>query len=733
MITLALAPALAVEVGVALPTDKVRPSFPAPAATAAVLDAARGEVESFQIVIRAEAAPVHVASATASALGAADVRVYRVGLIDVVTPSNTEGATGPWPDALIPAVDTIVDEPRNAFPFDVPAGESRALWVDVRVPADAVPGEYTGAIDLGDLGDVPVTLRVHDVALPATSSLPSAFGLGWDRACVAHEGSYTACGDAGVEAYHTLYAAFALDYRVTLSGVVYYGPDGDDWSRFDRVYGPLLDGTASTWSPGARLTSLQLMTSDPDATLAWSQHFASRGWDDVLFQYTCDEPPAGCGWPDIADRAAVAHAAGVRTLVTTDLAQLTEHDLLDVVDIAVPVVNYVDEKDGPNHRAEYDAFLARSGTSLWWYQSCMSHGCGGGATTDAYFTGWPSYMIDASGVQNRAMEWLSFRDDLGGELYFATDDQLANAWTDQFAYGGNGDGTLFYPGRPDVIGGTTDIPVASQRLACVRDGMEDYELLALLDARGGADADFARDVANRLFPKASGVAAVSGQALADARRSLLDRLAPLEPGPGETDTDEGPPPKGCGCASATGAPFWLAVIALVALRRRGLLLGLVACSPHVTPEPAPPPPANFPALPAPGTEGAAITGYSRFSPALGPADGPALDVFTGLDTDDCEPFTKVPPVELYLFDDLPYQGTAPWRWTLGPTLATGAQVQWCPTDVNSCVHLEVGAIEVTTFDASSRATGAWSGTAPDGTKLHGSFNARYCGRADLGH
>ena len=289
----------------------------------------------------------------------------------------------------------------------------------------------------------------------------------------------------------------------------------------------------------------------------------------MLFLYTCDEPPAGCAWTDIADRAAVAHASNVRTLVTTDLAELTAHDLLDDVDIAVPVVNFVDEKDGPDHRAEYDAFLTRPGTSLWWYQSCMSHGCGGGETTDPYFTGWPSLMIDASGVQNRALEWLSFRDHIAGELYFATDDQLVNAWTDQFAYGGNGDGTLFYPGRPDVIGGSTDIPVASQRLACIRDGMEDYELLALLDARGDDDAAFAHQVASGLFPEASGVAAVPGQALAEARLSLLNRLAPLDSTPGDdTANDTAAPPKRCGCDGASVGSAWLAAALALALRRR---------------------------------------------------------------------------------------------------------------------------------------------------------------------
>jgi len=39
--------------------------------------------------------------------------------------------------------------------------------------------------------------------------------------------------------------------------------------------------------------------------------------------------------------------------------------------------------------------------SLWFYQSCASHGCNieGGA----YFAGWPSYMIDAPATANRVM------------------------------------------------------------------------------------------------------------------------------------------------------------------------------------------------------------------------------------------------------------------------------------------------------------------------------------------
>jgi hypothetical protein len=88
------------------------------------------------------------------------------------------------------------------------------------------------------------------------------------------------------------------------------------------------------------------------------------------------------------------------------------------------------------------------------------------------------------------MEWLTWKYQIGGELYFSTNEAFRqkDAWKDVYLFGGNGDGTLFYPGRPDVIGGTTHIPVESIRLKLVREGLEDYEYLALLSKLGGSKA-----------------------------------------------------------------------------------------------------------------------------------------------------------------------------------------------------------------------------------------------------
>ena len=55
----------------------------------------------------------------------------------------------------------------------------------------------------------------------------------------------------------------------------------------------------------------------------------------------------------------------------------------------------------------------------------------------------------------------------------------------QLIAGGNGEGTLFYPGRPDKIGGKDHIPVSSLRLTMIREGNEDYEYMILAAAKVG--------------------------------------------------------------------------------------------------------------------------------------------------------------------------------------------------------------------------------------------------------
>ncbi|MBS2033078.1 MAG: DUF4091 domain-containing protein [Deltaproteobacteria bacterium] len=515
-------------------TVKVRPSDAPGANTSVQISAARNEFEPFQVVVQGAATGVQ---ATASALTgpgtipASNIAIYREALYNATQASGPDGATGQWPDGLVPDVDAYAHEKRNAFPFDVAAGQEQALWVDVFVPPDTPPGSYTGTVTVTGSGipngtvDVPVTLTVHQFTLPSTPSLKTAFGMWWGGPCAAEYGDSSCGGNtAELESLRSLYVQAALDHRISIEGAVYQGPSGSDWTHFDQVYGPLLDGTAPTKLSGAKLTEVRYQASrDVPTATNWAQHFHAKGWFNQLFDYTCDEPPATCAWSDIPARNSIMKAAdpSFRTLVTTSIESSNAQGVTPDINVMVPVVNFLEPKGSANDRSAYDPFLATSGNELWWYQSCMSHGCGAGAT-DPYWAGWPSYAIDASAIRARAQEWLSFKNNVSAELYYETMMHSATAWTDQFDFGGNGDGTLFYPGQPSVIGGTTHVPVESIRLKLIREGIEDYEYLKMLSDLG--DGAWAQQQAAALFPSAGDASSVDPNELYAVREAIAQRI-----------------------------------------------------------------------------------------------------------------------------------------------------------------------------------------------------------------
>ena len=222
----------------------------------------------------------------------------------------------------------------------------------------------------------------------------------------------------------------------------------------------------------------------------------AKGWFDILFDYTFDEPSDYEDYEEIKKRAGLVHQAmpDLRVLVTTDIQEASRFGVLNEIDLWIPLINFVYDKpydicwsyeyEG-NQRPQYIPLLSL-GKELWWYQSCMSQGCAGTPSQDRCESDYPAYMIDHPAVMNRIMSWMTFLYDIHGELYFSTiyAYEEEDPWTDQFFFGGNGDGTLFYPGRPETIGGTTHIPIASIRLKMIREGMEDYEYFRILEKAG---------------------------------------------------------------------------------------------------------------------------------------------------------------------------------------------------------------------------------------------------------
>src|SRR2546422_7395689 len=308
-------------------SEKVRPDArPPPAAQAPRLRlvAAGGECVGAQVVVRGP-----LSGLTASTRGKAQLDLYRIGTIVLEHPSGPEGATGEWPDALIPARDAVYGEERSAFPVDIAADRAQAVFVEACVPRGAGPAHLTGSVRLswrGGSADVPVEVRVRAFDLPATPALATAFGFSGYSAAKGHGRNVDAAREL-TRAYDPI----ALRRGRTLFGGTQDPPAfskrGDDvridWTGYDAQGAPFLDGTAIPG--GARWTAVELrepagLSRPPRRSLRrpWPGHLRERGWLDRLFPYVEDEP-APAAVPRVAEEAPGLRggAPDGRPLVTT--------------------------------------------------------------------------------------------------------------------------------------------------------------------------------------------------------------------------------------------------------------------------------------------------------------------------------------------------------------------------------------------------------------------------------
>jgi len=548
-------------VGVVPSTRKVRPDDKPTTTPTASIKAAKNEFEAFQIVLRAGASDVNDVSAkiTKPLVGPGGAKIpdgnvvlYAERFYNVKVASNDEGAPGLWPDPLVPDVDTYFGEKRNAFPMKVPAGKSGAIWVDVLVPIDQAAGDYAGEIEIDVAGTkqaaVAVSLHVGAFALPSTATLVSNFGMGWNTAPLVHcGGAYPYCGGSedASNAIRALYLRSALEHRFTIGDTDFQPPFGGSQSYYEKHVLPLIDGTAKTRLPGAKLTSVRL--DGGSSTLSqWITYAKSKGFFDRLFYYPIDEPGSSATqWTKFKTESDALHAVDPNALIilTSSMQDAQKFTAENKIDIFVPVLDQMFGRPGSGYdgdqRSKYDAWLStKVSRKLWMYQSCDQHGCGACHTPSpgVDYTGWPQRVIDSSGVQDRAFPWHAWKENVSGELYFETTYQLATAWNDdgQCDFSGSGDGTVFYPGKPTIIGGTKDIPIESIRMKLIREGMEDYEYLVMVAKK---DASLAKTVADGLFPKAY-ESAKSPEELEAARDKLFAALD--TPATGDAGPDSGP-------------------------------------------------------------------------------------------------------------------------------------------------------------------------------------------------
>jgi len=477
------------------------------------LAGAKNEWESFQILMRSDVpvngialVPGDLVGPDGTVLPASQTRIYRQHQLELThgTYRNEEFRPGWYPDPLIPLRHPLTRRPLEggrfvAVPFDLPPEQTHGFWVDLYVPTDAPAGRYRGTYRVTAAGrqtaEIPVQLVVWDFALPRVSTFRTALGSPAARM----RSYYRRRAQAGKE------------------------PEPEDWAEVDEQCAELLSRhrVNATPPPGSLAPEEQPDGSFriPDEQIEAFRRFVDRyhvnafrvphprsvvrdpvaqaerlarwlaAWDRaaerldrpqvIFYTYLKDEPndEEAYRYVQTWGRAIRQCRSVLKVLVVEQTWPQNDDwgDLCGAVDIWCPLF--------PLFRAESAAKRQALGETVWTYTALCQR------------EPTPWWHIDFPLLNYRVPAWIAWRYRIQGILYWGGMSYwqgVEDPWTDpktldrrrgrpQPLY--NGEGTLVYPGR--AVGYEGIAP--SLRLKALRDAIEDYEYLAILERHGLAD------------------------------------------------------------------------------------------------------------------------------------------------------------------------------------------------------------------------------------------------------
>ena len=402
---------------------------------------------------------------------AASVRLYRMETIYTTQMSFPAALRGDNYDPLVP------EEGQLCPPYK----PHTWYWGDLEIPRSAEPGVYRSSLKFGDKR-VRLTLTVWRMTMPEVPTFPGYAELIAGYLDLGHYGSYRGGDAALITQYteemqaHRMYPIKSFTEWppvVTSAGTpildIFNYPDAA--RAYYNINTSLRPRGLHFDLPGIPFTN-QYDANVPEYYQAMQNTLTSinRPGEGLVFLW--DEP----GPQDLSRLIEYAklvkqNAPGVKVMVTVPgLAELAPY-----VDIFVPAPDYWG-RFGVS-QADYER-LQQTGHEVWWYISCMSHGC-----TSPWNSGSPDLALERPSVYVRSIAWTAMKYNVTAFWYYAVNYAYRgyperDPWIDNMDFTGNGDGTLFYPGRPGIQGLTRHMPVPSIRLKVWRESSFDGEYIA---------------------------------------------------------------------------------------------------------------------------------------------------------------------------------------------------------------------------------------------------------------
>lgn len=494
--------------------------------------AVRGEVTSLQIVLQAHEALTDLkaeVSKVVSEEGAHSISGAEAGWVGYVRVGRSY--LSPSREIIRSASDYFPDPIIDDSLFSVKPGEVQPLWVSIPIDRDTEPGLYRGEVIIKGKNGFSTKkwkrefyIRVYPITLEEKSPLlVTNWSSHFNAASLSRLNN-----NQPVEQYSDLYwelvemhAEMMVSHRQNVHRIFpvwltqYSYKEGEysfDFSRFDREveifdrYAPLerIEGGHLAWrsagwnSPfylelplpdseetrkmksginplkvenGLRFVMLPIDDERTDNFLnqflpAFREHLEKRGWLDRYMQHIADEPTAAK--ENVESYSKISsylkkHLPGVKIFE----AVLTSKELDGTIDVWVPELG-VFHKDYNFYRE-----LKEKGNEVWFY-TCVGPQ-----------NNYANRFIELPLIQTRYLHWINYKYDATGYLHWGLNYWVKNQlYVDGSRDSGRlpaGDICIIYPGYRKLY--------SSIRFETMRDGIDDYQLLKMVEAKDPARAN----------------------------------------------------------------------------------------------------------------------------------------------------------------------------------------------------------------------------------------------------
>lgn len=486
--------------------------------------AAKNEFEPFQVVVN----PVSSGSVTVGIGdfgGGIETEIYQVKYVDIAQATDSLGRTGLYPDPLWPI--------ENGTSVSVTAGKNTAFWFSVYVPAAVAMGDYTATVTIAGTA-IPVKLHVFDFAIPADLHVKSQMNF-------SHQAVLTKYGVSGTGPEYWMYVdkmkRFFIDHRLTPKSVLWSGgltgSGGASYIDYDCATGVIsdphgiwgfeqpaeryLDGAGlmsgtftqsfnggtgfpsfmaitfqnndasadqrpSTFCGSTRSSADWYTADNPNSVYnqKWfsymsdtQDYLSSLGYLDKAYYYFANEPQDQADYDAVAwySRYLKQAAPDLKLMVSEppkpDIYTHSDYVYPHQIDIWLPVLNEYDPAVSHERETAY-------GEDTWIY---FLYG-----TRPPYFN---PITLDHPGIESKLTGWFLWKYRVKGIAYYSMNNWSQNPWTDPMNSGHNGDLFMLYPPSENnsniSYGANNHRFVPSIRLELMRDSLEDYEYLYLLN------------------------------------------------------------------------------------------------------------------------------------------------------------------------------------------------------------------------------------------------------------